>query len=61
VDIDCGNRRVLLNGQSSIMRFVTYSGNWLAVPPGGASMSITADAADPAAGMSVWHYEGAWL
>lgn len=61
VDIDCGNRRVLLNGQSSIMRFVTYSGNWLAVPPGGASMSITADAADPAAGLSVWHYEGAWL
>jgi hypothetical protein len=61
VDVDCGNRRVLLNGQSSITRYVTFSGNWLAIPPGGASMSITADAADPAAALSVFHYEGAWL
>lgn len=61
VDIDCANRSVLLNGQNSLAKFVTFSGNWLAVPPGGASISWTADAADPAASMTVSHYEGAWL
>jgi len=60
LDIDLGNRRVLLNGQVSLRQFVTSSGKWLAVPPGGGSVSWAADSADPAAKLSVWSYEGAW-
>ena len=61
LDIDCGNRRVLLNGQVSMRHLVSSVGRWLAVPVGGASLSWTADAADPAASLSAWGYEGAWL
>jgi Phage tail protein len=60
LDIDCANRRVLLNGQVSVRAAVSSSGSWLAVPPGGGSVSWTADAADPAATLSVWGYQGAW-
>jgi hypothetical protein len=60
LDIDLTARRVLLNGQVSLRQFVTSSGRWLAVPPGGGSVSWAADAADPAAKLSVWSYEGAW-
>lgn len=60
LDIDCANRRVLLNGQVSVRHLVTSSGAWLAVPPGGGSISWTADAADPAALLNVWGFEGAW-
>lgn len=60
LDFDLANRRVLLNGQVSVRTNVSSSGAWLAVPPGGGSISWTADAADPAASLSVWGYEGAW-
>jgi Phage tail protein len=60
LDIDCANRRVLLNGQVSVRAAVSSSGSWLAVPPGGGSVSWTADAADPAASLGVWGYQGAW-
>lgn len=60
LDVDCANRRVLLNGQVSVRQFVTSGGSWLRVPPGGGSVSWTADGADPAALLSVWGYEGAW-
>jgi len=60
LDFDLANRRVLLNGQVSVRQFVSSSGSWLAVPPGGGSVSWAADAADPAAKLSVWSYEGAW-
>ena len=61
LDIDCQNRRVLLNGQVSVRHLVSDTGSWLAIPPGGGSVTWTADAADPAATLSVWSYEGAWL
>lgn len=61
LDVDTANRRVLLNGQVSVRHLVSDSGNWLGVPPGGGSIRISADAADPAASLSVWSYEGAWL
>ena len=61
LDIDCANRRVLLNGQVSVRHMVSDTGSWLAVPPGGGSVTWTADAADPSATLSVWSYEGAWL
>jgi hypothetical protein len=61
LDIDCGNRRVLLNGQVSVRNRVTSSGSWLAVPEGGASLTWTADAANPEATLSVWGHESAWL
>lgn len=60
VDLDLGLRRVLLNGQVSIRSQVTFSGNWLGVPPGGASMSWAADTADPAALLHCWSHESAW-
>ena len=60
LDFDLANRRVLLNGQVSVRTAVSSSGAWLAVPPGGGSISWTADAADPAAQLSVWGYQGAW-
>ncbi len=60
LDVDCGNRRVLLSGQVSVRQRVSSSGSWLAVPPGGGSVSWTADAADPGASLGVWAYEGAW-
>jgi hypothetical protein len=60
LDFDLANRRVLLNGQVSVRPKVSSSGAWLAVPPGGGSISWTADAADPAASLSVWGYQGAW-
>ena len=61
LDIDCGNRRVLLNGQVSVRQRVTSGGRWLAVPEGGGSITWTADAANPEASLSVWGYESAWL
>jgi len=60
LDIDCANRRVLLNGQVSVRHLVSSSGSWLAIPSGGGSITWTADAADPNAELSVWGYEGAW-
>lgn len=60
LDIDCANRRVLLNGFVSKAPQVTFFGNWLAIPVGGGSLSWDADAADPAATLSVSGFEGAW-
>ena len=60
LDIDPGRRRVLLNGLVSQRHLVTFVGNWLAVPVGGASTIWTADTADPAATLSVWSFQGAW-
>lgn len=61
LDVDLASRRVLLNGQVSVRQFITSHGAWLQVPKGGGSISWEADAADPAARLSVWSYEGAWL
>jgi hypothetical protein len=61
LDIDCTSRRVLLNGQVSHRHLITFQGAWLAVPVGGASITWTADTADPAAALSVWGYQGAWI
>lgn len=60
LDIDCGNRRVLLNGSVSVRHLVLSTGRWLAIPPGGGSVTWTADAADPAAALSAWGYQSAW-
>lgn len=60
LDLDMVNRRVLLQGQVSVRHLVSSSGDWLAVSPGGGSVTWTADTADPAALLSVWSYEGSW-
>src|SRR5665647_719611 len=60
LDWDMANRRVLLQGQVSVRHWpVTFSGNWLAIPVGGASITWTADTADPAALLHVFGYERA--
>lgn len=61
LDVACDQRRVLLNGQVSRRAQVTSSGDWLAVPVGGGSVTWTADDADPAARLSVWSFTGAWI
>lgn len=60
IDVDLGNRRVLLNGQISLRNVTTFGGTWLAIPPGGGSISWTADGADPAAQLTVHGFEGSW-
>lgn len=61
VDVDCANRRVLLNGQVSLRHRVSSVGSWLAVPVGGGSLSWTADGGSSDSSLSVWSYLGAWL
>jgi len=61
VDLLMAERRVLLHGTISIRHWpVTSSGDWLAVPPGGASITWTDDGGSGAALLSVWGTEGAW-
>jgi len=60
LDLDMANRRVLLQGQVSVRQNVSSSGDWLAVPPGGASITWTDDSGSSAALLSVWGNEGAW-
>jgi hypothetical protein len=57
LDLDMANRRVLLQGQVSVRQKVSSAGDWLAVSPGGGSVTWSADTADPAALLSVWAYE----
>lgn len=59
LDWDMASRRVLLQGQVDVRTRVSWSGDWLAVPPGGASLTWTADTADSSALLSAWGYEGA--
>jgi hypothetical protein len=61
LDIDAANRRVMLNGSVSLAGAVTYSGRWLGIPPGGASLSWNADTADAAARLTINGFEGAYL
>lgn len=60
LDIDCGERSVLLNGQISLAGNVTYSGSWLGIPKGGASMSFNDDGAAAAALLGINGFEGAY-
>jgi hypothetical protein len=60
LDIDCGNRRVLLNGLVSQASRVTFTGRWLVIPVGGASLSWAADTADPAASLIAFAHQGAF-
>lgn len=61
LDIDCANRRVTIGDNPISKRtLVTSSGAWLAVPPGGGSIAVTADATSSASTLSAWSYEGAW-
>ena len=61
LDVDCQNRRVLLNGQVSQAARVSFSGRWLVIPVGGAGMSYDADTADAASLLSIYACEGAYL
>lgn len=61
LEVDCGSRRVLLNGTVDVTYRVSSSATWPSVPPGGASVSIAADSADASASLTVFGYEGAWL
>jgi hypothetical protein len=49
LDIDTAARTVLLQGTASRRKDVATSGEWLPVPPGGASFTCSADVYDPAA------------
>jgi hypothetical protein len=60
LDIDCAERSVLLNGQLSLAADVTFSGHWLGIPKGGASMTFNADSADSSALLGIYGTEGAY-
>lgn len=61
LDIDCRQRRVLLNGRVSLRHRTSFVGAWCAVPVGGGSLSWTADFGSESSVLSCWAYEGAWL
>lgn len=62
LDINWGvPRRVTIGDNPVSMRHkVTYSGNWLAVPAGGGSLTWSADSFGDGHQLSAWGYEGAW-
>lgn len=61
VDIDCAMRRVTVGDNPvSVRRLVTSSGSWLAVPPGGGTLTCTADGFTSTHSVGVWGYESAW-
>ncbi|MER7070973.1 hypothetical protein [Terrabacter sp. NPDC000476] len=61
VDIDCRNRRVLINGNLSHLYKVTFRGRWLAVPVGGAAFTLSAIGATASTSLEVSGFEGAYL
>jgi hypothetical protein len=61
VDIDTGERHVTFGANQDDVRYLTQAaGQWLVIPPGGATFTFDGDTADPAAKLSVFGYEGAW-
>jgi hypothetical protein len=60
LDIDCGNRSVLINGQISHAHKVEFSGRWLVTPPGGAGLMFTASGTSGATSMDIVANEGAY-
>jgi len=61
VELDCRNRLARFGANGDDVRYLIDSGGaWLGIPPGGASLSFTADTADAAALLTAIGYEGAW-
>jgi hypothetical protein len=61
VDIDTGERHVTFGANQDDVRYLAQAaGQWLVIPPGGATFTFVGDTADPAAKLSVFGYEGAW-
>lgn len=60
LDIDCRDRTVLLNGLVSHRHLTSFTGDWLAVPPGGGTVSWSANSFGDGHLLSVLGYEGAW-
>jgi hypothetical protein len=61
VDIDTGERHVTFGANQDDVRYLAQAaGQWLVIPPGGATFTFDGDTADPAAKLSVFGYEGAW-
>jgi len=61
LDFDLANRLVLLNGRVSVRQSVSFSGDWLAVHPGGGSIVWTDDSGSAGALLSVWGSEGVYF
>lgn len=60
LDILCADRRVVLNGYASRRFLAEIQGSWLAIPPGGATLSVAADSTGPGAKFEIFYFEGAW-
>jgi hypothetical protein len=61
VDVLTRDRRVLAGGVAPRRWAATYLRDWLAVPPGGATVGWDADVQDPDARLWIWAPSGAWL
>lgn len=61
LDLDLANRLILLNGRVSVRQSISFSGDWLAVRPGGGSIVWTDDSGSAGALLSVWGSEGVYF
>jgi len=61
LDIDLAARLVLLNGRVSVRQSISFSGDWLAVPAGGGSITWTDDSGSAIALLSVWGSLGVYF
>lgn len=60
LDVLCADRLVLLRGQVSHRHLVSFTGDWLSVPPGGGTVSWSADSFGPGHSLTIFGTEGAW-
>jgi len=62
LNVDGRERHVTFGRNLDDVRYLAdVTGNWLAVPPGGATFTFDGDTADPAASLDVLGWEGAWV
>lgn len=60
-DLDTGQRHVTFGANANDVRYLAdVSGAWLAVPPGGVTLTFEADAGTSETTLTVFGYEGAW-
>lgn len=61
IDVDTGERHVTYGANADDLEYLTdWSGSGLAIPPGGATLTYSADSADASALLHVYGFEGAW-
>jgi hypothetical protein len=60
LDVVCADRVVLLRGLVSHRHLVSFEGDWLSIPPGGGTVSWSADSFGDGHSLTIFGTEGAW-